>query len=355
MITHIAGPVFVLRGEETIPAFPGERLEPGDIVKVTEGAVAQVQLADKGSALLGSNTLVRILRLTGADQQLDMRTEILTGSLSYRVEKLDESESIVIEVDGTEYEIKGTEFVIRKQSDGTVLIVGDGKVRVLGHVSDGETMVGPGEQLTVNPDEAPGMVVPMTDENRRLLEESAPLPAMPFGFTGAPEPVLVEINVHPADAQIYIDGLKTGVGRFRSLLPRDTVIDVLIRRRGFDDYAMKLTAESDTLLDISLVPSGIEETLDESREENPLLARLRADYEKRLAELRSSFADESSRNDEAEAAAAAERRRREEEVLAQLEIEKARGDILETELTESRAEIRKLRDLLQQIGELAED
>ncbi len=355
VITHTAGPVYVLRGEVTIPAFPGERLRPGDIVKVTEGAVAQVQLADKGSALLGGDTLVRFLKLTGADQQLDLRTEILTGSLSYKVEKLDESESIIIEADGTEYEIRGTEFVIRKQADGTVLIVGDGEVRVIGHVEDGETIVGPGEQLVVNREEAPGVVEDMSDENRIIFDESRTLPPMPFGYIGSPEPVLVEINTHPADAQIYIDGLRTGTGRFSSLLPKGTVITVRIRRRGFNDYAFELTADSDTLLDIALDPSSVEETLEEAKAENPLLNRLRADYERRLADLRSSFSDESSRSAEAGAQAAEERVRREQEAMAQLEIEKARGDVLETELTDSKAENQKLMDLIQQIQDLTDD
>lgn len=355
VITHIAGPVYVLRGSESIPAFPGERLEPGDIVKVTEGAVAQVQLADKGSALLGSDTLVRFLKLTGADQKLELRTEILTGSLSYKVEKLDETESIVIESDGTEYEIRGTEFVIRKQADGTVLIVGDGEVRVMGHVEGGVAMVGPGKQLYVAPEQAPGTVEDMTEENRLVLEESTPLPAMPYGYPGAPEPVLVEINADPPDAQIYIDGLKTGTGRFRSLLPKGTIIDVRIRRRGFDDYAFELSADSDTLIDIELKPSGLEDTLEEAQEESPLLARLRADYDRRLADLRSSFADASSRSAEADAEATAERRRREQEAMAQLEIEKARSDVLETELTDAQAENQKLRDLIRQIQDLTDD
>lgn len=359
VITHIAGLVYVIRGDETIPAYPGEQLQPGDIVKVTEGAVAQVQLADKGSALLGSDTLVRFMKLTGADQKLDLRTEILTGSLSYRVEKLDDSESIIIEADGTEYEVRGTEFVIEKYENGTILIVGEGAVQVSGNVSGGTVSVGPDEQLVIEEDELAAEVEIISEENRIRLASSAPMPAMPFGYKDAPTPMLVEIVTNPADSDIYIDGLKTGTGKFHSLLPEGTVIDIRIRRRGFNDYTFELTADSDQYLEIDLIPSNLDETIAQEKPENPQLARLRSDYERKLTELQSSFNNRSDQNAEAiaeeQARIARERAEREALLAARLELEKARGTELETELADSRSENEKLRELIQQIQELTED
>ncbi len=354
VITHIAGPVYVIRGDETLPAYPGEQLQPGDIVKVTEGAVAQVQLADKGSALLGSDTLVRFMKLTGADQKLDLRTEILTGSLSYKIERLEDSENIIIEVDGTEYEVRGTEFVIEKHEDGTILIVGEGKVQVTGNVEGGEVFVGPDEQLVIVKGEEAAKVEEISEENKIRLSSAAPMPAMPFGYEDAPAPMLVEIITDPPDSDIYIDGLKTGKGKFHGLLPEGTVIDVRIRRRGFNDYSFVLTANSDQYIEIHLEPSGLEDTLAEEIPVNPNLARLRADYERRLADLNRSFADRSNLDAEAEAEISRERAQREADLLAQLEIEKARGSVLETELADSRSETEKLKDLILQIQELTE-
>jgi membrane protein implicated in regulation of membrane protease activity len=365
VITHIAGPVYVIRGEETLPASPGEELQPGDIVKVTDGAVAQVQLADKGSALLGSDTLVRFMKLTGADSKLDLRTEILTGSLSYKVEKLDDTERIVIEVDGTEYEVRGTEFIVEKTGNGSLLIVGEGKVRVRGNVDEGEVLVGPEEQLIIRDDTGPAQVEDISEENRIRLASSAPMPIMPFGFKDAPKPVLIELITDPPDSLIYIDGLKTGTGRFRSVLPEGTVVEIRIRRRGFRDYSFTLNADSNQFIEIHLEPSGVEETLEEKPAENPELNRLRADYEHQLAELNRNFAEmkgsEASIKTELEqryalreAEIAEERKRREDELLAQLELEKTRGSVLETELTNSQSENEKLKDLIKQIQELTE-
>jgi ferric-dicitrate binding protein FerR (iron transport regulator) len=355
VITHIAGAVFVIRGDLTVPAFPGERLEPGDIVKVTEGALAQVQLADRGSALLGSDTLVRFLKLTGADQQLELRTEILTGSLSYRVEKLDDSERIVIEADGTEYEVRGTEFVIEKLADGTLLVVGAGTVAVRGNVSTGSVTVGPDEELVVIAGGEPGQVRSITAENRERLEAAAPLPAMPFGFMDAPKPVRVEISAEPPDSDIYIDGLRTGTGRFRGLLPEGTLISVRVRRRGFSDYAFEMKADSDQFIEVQLVPLDLEETLSEEKPVNPMLERLRTDYEQRLAELSRSFAEQGSLSAEEQARFAAERAQREADLRAAAELERARAKILETELIDSRAQNEQLKDLIRQIQELTEE
>lgn len=359
VITHIAGPVYVIRGDETIPAYPGEQLQPGDIVKVTEGAVAQVQLADKGSALLGSDTLVRFMKLTGADQKLDLRTEILTGSLSYRIEKLDDSENIIIEADGTEYEIRGTEFVIEKYEDGTILIVGEGAVQVTGRVQGGTVTVGPDEQLVIEDDEPAAEVKIISEENRIRLASAAPMPAMPFGYKDAPTPILVEIVTYPADSEIYIDGLKTGTGRFHGILPEGTVIDVRVRRRGFNDYTFELTANLDQYLEINLIPSNLADTISEEKPDNPQLARLRSDYEQKLSDLQSSFNNQSSQDAtakaEEQARIARERAEREAQLSAQLELERANGTVLEIELADSQSENEKLRQLIQQIQELTED
>ena len=365
VITHVSGPVYIIRGEETIPASPGEKLTPGDILKVTEGAMTQVQMAGKGSALLGSDTLVRFLKLTGADSKLEMRTEILTGSLSYKVEKLDEDESIIILAEGTEYEVHGTEFLIQKSSEGTTLAVAEGTVRVSGNVEGSSANVTANQQLVIRPNEGPGKVETLDDSNREKLDASRPLPAMPFGYAEAPNPVRIELETNPPDADIYIDGLKTGRGRFSGLLPAGTVIDVRVRRRGFLDSTLKITAEMNQFIEVNLNPANLEETLAQEKDDNPLLTRLREEYEKRLAELRSRFSDQSEMNAEAEARIAAERAQREAdaaeaarlraETAARLNEEKTKSSELESQLEDSRAENRRLKDLIRQIQELAEE
>ena len=356
VITHIAGPVFVIREDEILNAEPAERLHPGDVIKVTEGAAAQVQIADKGSALLGGDTLVRFMRLIGAERRLELRTEILTGSLSYMVEQLDGDDSIIIEVDDTEYEVRGTDFIIVKGEQSTLLAVSEGTVTARGRGIGGETAVEANEQLIILDEGTGAEPEALSGENRALLEASLPLPAIPFGFREAPEPVLIEIITAPPDADIYIDGLKTGSGRFRGLLPENTVINVRARRRGFRDSSIQVTADSNQSITLELTPADIEETLGEAAAPNRLLARLRADYERSIAELLRRFADRDGEARE-NARLAAERALLEAaaaENSAALEIERGQSEILREELDSSQAENERLRDLIRQIQELTD-
>ena len=357
VITHIAGPVFVIREDETLNAEPAERLYPGDVIKVTEGAAAQVQMADKGSALLGGDTLVRFMRLTGAQRRLELRTEILTGSLSYTVEQLAEDDSIIIEVDDTEYEVQGTDFIIVKGEQSTLLAVSEGTVTARGRRIGGEAAVEANEQLVILGEGTGAEPEALSGENRALLEASLPLPAIPFGYREAPEPVLIEIITAPPDADIYIDGLKTGSGRFRGLLPENTVINVRAGRRGFRDSSIQVTADSNQSITLELTPADIEETLGEAAAPNRLSARLRADYERRIAELLRRFADRDGEEAREDARLAAERTLLEAaaaENSAALEIERAQSEILREELDSSQAENERLRDLIRQIQELTD-
>ena len=349
VITHVSGPVFVIRGEQTLGANPGERLEAGDILKVTDGAVAQVQMAEKGSALLGSNTLVRFLTLTGASHQLEIRTEILTGSMSYKVEQLEGDQSIIILSDDTEYQIRGTEFIIVKESGRTILAMADGRMEVRGPtVAGGRVEVGAKEQLVTSSEAEPAVPEDLSSENQKLLEASRPMPMMPFGFEAALEPVRLDVYTVPQDALIYVDGLKTGIGNLSSLLPRGTVIELRVRRRGFLDYSAQVAADTSQTLRITLVPQGLRETLEEKNEEDKLLNRIEIDYERRLAEINADYSEIAARAEKSRQIFTTERQalqleaseaaRREAETAALLEMERARRKTLEAELSESRAE-----------------
>lgn len=372
VITHLAGPVFLIRGEEIRPAVAGDRLAPGDIVKVTDGAVAQVQLADRGTAKIGSDTLVRFRQIAGADVGWEVRTEILTGSLSYRVDKLGDDDTMTIEADGTVYEVRGTEFYIEKRDGGTLLAVKEGTVSVAGDAVGGSTSVTAGEELRVDPlSGIPANPVPIGPEATAKIQEGAPMPAIPFP-TAAPM-VQVVLVTEPADAIIYLDGLRTGVGTFRGLFLEGTELRIRVRRRGFRDADVVVTADRDIRQVITLLPTDLEETLAEQPKKNPLLEHLREDYEKRLLDLRMGFesryreetedrlelAEEKSRLEDE---VAAERALREAEIAAlsaesaeALNEEKARTAQMEDALVKSRREVSRLKELLIQIREISEN
>ena len=112
-----------------------------------------------------------------------------------------------------------------------------------------------------------------------------------------------------------------------------------------------MTADADRSITVELKPADIEGTLEEAERPDPLLARLRADYERRIADLLSRFSDRENERFAAERAlleaAAAEN-------AAALEIERAQGEMLRGELDSSRAENERLRDTIRRIQELTE-
>lgn len=253
--------------------------------------------------------------------------------------------------------MRGTDFIIVKGEQSTLLAVSEGTVTARGRGIGGETAVEANEQLMILGEGTGAEPEALSGENRALLEASLPLPAIPFGFREAPEPVLIEIITAPPDADIYIDGLKTGSGRFRGLLPENTVINVRARRRGFRDSSIQVTADSNQSITLELTPADIEETLGEAAAPNRLLARLRADYERRIAELLRRFADRDGEEAREDARLAAERALLEAaaaENSAALEIERGQSEILREELDSSQAENERLRDLIRQIQELTD-
>jgi len=347
-ITYISGYVYIIRGTDTIQAAVGEVLQDNDVLKVTEGSYAQVQFSDRGSARLGGNTLVKFLKLTGSDKKLDVRTEILTGSLSYKVKKLETDESVIIIADGTEYKVKGTEFIIRKEEEQTLLVVGDGSVLVKSSSGKNQFSVGPEEQLNIVRGSDKAAPEKATEENLKVLKEAAPLPEINFENNAEIKQVTVEITTVPPDAEIYIDGLKTGTGIFSGIIPQGTLLDVRIRRRGFKDYSFSIDADKNQYIKIPLVPAGIDETLNEKKEPDPALKHLREEYERKLLEIRSKYENESSSYTEELERVKAEREKREAEINRQLEAQEQKNKKLEQENS-------KLKELITQIQELTED
>ena len=347
-ITYISGYVYILRDGDTIQAASGDVLEDNDVLKVTEGSYAQVQFSDRGSARLGEDTLVKFLKLTGSDKKLDVRTEILTGSLSYKVKKLNSDESIIIIADGTEYKVKGTEFLIRKEEEQTLLVVEEGSVLVKSSSGKNEFHVGPKEQLNVVRGSDITAPEKATEENLKVLKEASPLPEINFLNSEKIKQITVEITTIPPDAEIYIDGLKTGKGIFSGIIPQGTLLDVRIRKRGFKDYSFSVNADKNQYIKIPLVPAGINETLNEKKEQDPALKHLREEYERKLLEIRSKYENENSSYTEELERVKAEREKREAEINRQLETQEQKNKELEQENS-------KLKELITQIQELAEN
>ena len=351
VITRISGEVYIIRSEEMISPLPGDRVWEGDIIKVVDDSLCQVSFAGTASLKIRSNTLVKIRKLLSGNKDADIRTELLTGSMIYKVEELMNSENLQILTQERIYRVEGTEFMVQALPGGrTVVSVLDGKVAVLSlDENQQETFLKslePREKLELNKDESgiPEVQAVTSKDEEVFLMESPDDVAVE-----REDLVYLQIISRPAGAQIYINGRLNGYSEVSGLFLPDTELTVLLRKRGYEDELFHLLPGElkDPRLVVEMQPLGLEETLNEEEARNnadPIVEEMRLRYENDLAELRSSFTRKLT-----EAQEQSESLKKSETFLIQENIS------LETELTESRDEARKLRELIKQIQELADD
>ena len=208
VITRISGEVFIIRAEEMITPLPGDRIREGDIIKVVDDSVCQVSFAGTASLKIRSNTLVKIRKLLSGNKDADIRTELLTGSMIYKVEELTNSENLQILAQERIYRVEGTEFMVQALPGGrTVVSVLDGKVAVLAlDDNQQETLLKslkPMEKLELHKDESE---IPEI-QDVTLKDEEVFRSESPDDIAVEREDlVYLQILSSPAGAQIYING-----------------------------------------------------------------------------------------------------------------------------------------------------
>ena len=89
----------------------------------------QIQFSDRGTAGLDSNTVMLMKKLVNAQKDMQIRTEVLMGSMLYRVNRLSENDEFQVESEGVLYDVKGTDFLVMRAADGVLLAVHEGTVR----------------------------------------------------------------------------------------------------------------------------------------------------------------------------------------------------------------------------------
>ena len=172
-ITGISGEVYIIRNERIITADIGDSLKEGDVLKVVDQSYCQIQFSDRGTAGLDSNTVMLMKKLVNAQKDMQIRTEVLMGSMLYRVKRLSDNDQFEVESDGVLYDVKGTEFLVIRSKDGVLLAVEEGAVH---YTVDGEEMPEPlvetGEQVFIAQDDRSNASVYPIGESAALRMEN---------------------------------------------------------------------------------------------------------------------------------------------------------------------------------------
>lgn len=365
-ITAISGEVYILRDESILTAQIGEALFAGDIVKVVDDSFCQIQFSDVAAARIRSNTVIKIKNLFNLDKSVDIKTEILTGSMLYRVNKLSEGEKLEVKSEERIFSVRGTTFLVDRNSEGTYLIVDEGLIAVSVQDSSEESMsTAAGQELFIESGSEEENLSDISSRNRQIINESEILKIL----TVEPEKeILVKTGIVtiPGDAQIYVNGILSGKGNYTGLFPREEELTFLVRKRGYQDKVLSLKAVTDLEYTVYLDPENTDsEALNTERDRNTEdrnLNKLRRelesrndrlqDVEKLILELKEKNSQLESQNSSSE-----NRFRRITDQIQELEQQReeltSEIDDLKRKLEESTAREDKLRELIKQIQDLS--
>ena len=363
VISHISGEVFLIREEKMIVPKPGDSVRQGDIIKVVDDSWCQVDFVGKATMNLRSNTLVEIQRLLTNSRDIDVRTELLTGSMLYKVDRLNATDNLEVRAQERIYRVEGTEFYIESHAGaGSRVSVREGTVAVLQTAEGGSeeiiSRVPAGESLDLTGWEA-GAPVPenssLSSQDRELFKKESPSVQ-----ENAARLVYLEITARPEGAQLYQNGRLSRSGRLSGLFDPDTPLTLLARKRGYEDLSLKITPgelESSKVV-LQMKALGLRESLQEEADNEPGESpeEMKERYDRELESLSDDFSDRIRESSQ---------RLNELQTLSsslEAEISRLSGDnsslaeekkALEDRLDESLEEQRKLRELLIQIQELS--
>ena len=364
VISRISGEVYIIREEQMLTPHAGDSVREGDVIKVVDDSWCQVHFVGKATMNLRSNTLIKIQKLLSSPQDSDIRTELLTGSMIYKVDKLDATDNLEVTAQEKIYRVEGTEFIVEAFSGGSRVAVREGSVAVhqksgtqeeelLKKVPSGFSF----NLLEWNKEKPLPETEELNTEEIRIFEEEAP--GMPF--RQKEQMVYLEIRTEPAGAQLYVDGRLTGQKTLNGLFPAQGTLKLLARKRGYKDSSMNINLQDieSSLLILNLEALGLRDSLEEESNRLPTetLEQMKVRFEKESADIQSGFARKIEENEKKlqdlnslsmSLQGEIKNLRSRNTGLAQQKVE------LESELEQSLEEQKKLRDLLIQIQELSD-
>ena len=365
-ITAISGEVYILRDDVIIEAELGEALFAGDIIKVVDDSFCQVQFSDLAAASIRSNTIIKIKNLFNLDKTVDIKTEILTGSMLYRVNKLSEGEKLEVKSEDRIYSVRGTTFMVDRNSGGTYLVVDEGLVAVsLKGGTEDSLSAGSGEEIFIAEGSDTENVSSISEKNKRIMEEALNLNLLNL----EPEQTRViktGVVTIPPDAQIYVNGILSGKGSFTGLFSESEDLTFLIRKRGYEDKILSVKAITDLEYTVILDPERISDSVLENERirssEDSNIDKLQKELESknlRLVEIEALIIDLKEKNSQLDSDNLSYENRLRRMTGQIQELEQLREDLsseiseLSRKLNESTAREDKLRELIKQIQDLS--
>lgn len=198
-IVAMAGDVAIVRDEVRHKARVGDALKENDLIETGENAFCQVQFSHGSIMRSNSKTQAKLEKLLDANGAV---VRVITGDTVFKVEKQPQDE-FVVKTATNEFRVRGTQFVVRADENGSSVATISGSVDV--HDADGNFIANAGKNQQINLDRQ-GKIVKQGEADTGSLQLANQLSAA--GGEAATEE-LENLRLQLQQADVKISALET--------------------------------------------------------------------------------------------------------------------------------------------------
>ncbi len=289
LITFQSGEIFYSRNDEWEEAMIGDTILKDDYIKVLESSFCEIQFGNKSVIRIQENTVIKIRDILHSASDYNVEADIIFGAISCKLEKLIGTEKFSIVSNTSTLGVRGTEFIVQKNSEYTTVAVLTGTVAIIpDDNTQSEVLITEKEQISVNNESGKiGSINTVSKEILDKLQKVGQIELIDLQKENLSELVKIVLLVEQVNAEIYYNNELIGIGNYSGVFKHGGNINFIIKKRGYKDTELTIVADKDVkvpyLIDLEL--SDIDEIPAISQGENQELIEV----ENKLLELNNLY------------------------------------------------------------------
>lgn len=187
LLSQVFGQVRLTRGAETAPAQAGAQLQANDAIETGPASGCEIVLHTGARLRLGPGA--RLQTLSDASKNAS-RLQLDRGAVSAEIARLSAGSDFSLRTPTTIAAVRGTRFLMRESSAGTLTALFDGKLLVADPGGRSIALDGPSELRLAQGDSLDGMQPsPLSAEAKALMESLATFPPIHAAPAPAAPPI----------------------------------------------------------------------------------------------------------------------------------------------------------------------
>ena len=131
LITFIDGDTYLLLEEEWEPVDIGYSLKPGSTIKTDLSSYCDIQFGNAAVVRINEDTEINISDIQFNESSSNITLDMVKGSVLCKVSKLSGYDSFNVGTENAVCGVRGTEFLVRTNSEETILAVKEGSVAII--------------------------------------------------------------------------------------------------------------------------------------------------------------------------------------------------------------------------------